>query len=148
MKPITRWVLIAVAGIVLLLLPTVVRELRRPNALPAPAVTAQPYAPPVVATPQLAVTPIPTPTPVRSEAVAALPTGQLRRGPVVVDLAHYSLIDRTKFQPLAAALAQHGLDLQLLAAHRRHHPTSRKSPTSPTCRPTWPSSLAMPAGSS
>ena len=72
----------------------------------------QPYAPPDVATPQLAVTPIPTTTPVRSEAVAALPTGQLRRGPVVVDLAHYSLIDRAKFQPLAAALAQHGLDLR------------------------------------
>ncbi len=112
MKPVTRWILIAVAGVVLLLLPTVTRDLRRPNVLPLPAATSKAYVPPDVPTPQLAVTPIPTATPVRIDAAAHLPTADLPRGPIVVDLAHYSRIDRARFQPLAAALAQYGLDLR------------------------------------
>ena len=112
MKPVTRWILIAVAGLVLLLLPTVTRDLRRPNVLPLPAATTAAYVPPDVPTPQLAVTPIPTATPVRIDAAAQLPTDELPRGPIVVDLAHYSRIDRARFQPLAAALAQYGLDLR------------------------------------
>ena len=112
MKPTTRWILIAVGGLVLLLLPTVTRDLRRPNVLPLPAATTKAYVPPDVPTPQLAVTPIPTATPARIEAAAQLPTDELPRGPIVVDLAHYSQIDRARFQPLAAALAQHGLDLR------------------------------------
>ena len=48
----------------------------------------------------------------RIDAAAQLPTDELPRGPIVVDLAHYSRIDRARFQPLAAALAQHGLDLR------------------------------------
>ena len=112
MKPVTRWIIIAVAGVVLLLLPSVTRDLRRPNVLPLPAATTKAYVPPDVPTPQLAVTPIPTATPVRIDAAAQLPTDELPRGPIVVDLAHYSGIDRARFQPLAAALAQHGLDLR------------------------------------
>ena len=63
MKPVTRWILVAVAGVVLLLLPTLTRDLRRPNGLPLPAATTKAYVPPDVPTPQLAVTPIPTATP-------------------------------------------------------------------------------------
>ncbi len=112
MKPVTRWILIAAAGLVLLLLPMVVRDLRRPNVLPLPAAAPQAYVPPEVPTPQLAVTPIPTATPARSDAVAQTPADELSRGPIVVDLAHYSRLDRARFQPLAAALAQRGLDLR------------------------------------
>ena len=117
MKSTTRWVLILIAGLVLLLLPTAVSLVREQRAA-APAVNpaavnpAGGYTPPAIATPALAATPIPTATPRESREVIALPTAPLQAGPVVVDLAHYSLIERAKFQPLAAALAAQGLDLR------------------------------------
>ena len=110
-----RWALILVAGLVLLALPTLVRLVRE-GGTPPPAGAPAGYTPPAIATPALGATPIPTNTPRRSEEIGALPgmlsNAQLPRGSVVVDLAHYSLIDRARFQPLAAALAQKGVDLR------------------------------------
>jgi len=105
MKPITRWVLIVVAGLVLLALPTIARVYWQGYNL-------RPYQPPAIATAAIAATPIPTPTPAGIPSPVPLLQSELKRGPIVVDLAHYSLIDRNKFQPLAAALATRGLDLQ------------------------------------
>ncbi len=111
MKQTPRWVLIAAAGLILLLLPTLIRMLREQGQAPLPAAAAA-YTPPAVATPALAVTPIPTATPIQIAAAAGLPDAQLARGPVVVDLAHFSLIERAKFQPLTSALAEYSLDLR------------------------------------
>lgn len=112
MKSNTRWALILVAGLLLLILPSGLRMVRDRGAAPAPAASEGQYTPPAIATPALAATPVPTATPRRLEGSAALPAEPLRRGPVVVDLAHYTLIERARFQPLAAALAPYGLDLR------------------------------------
>ena len=98
MKPITRWILIAVAGLVLLVLPSGVRIYWQ-------GYNVRPYQPPAIAKADIAATPIPTPTAMDMPTPAPLPQPELRRGPVVVDLAHYALVDRNKFQPLASALA-------------------------------------------
>jgi hypothetical protein len=60
----------------------------------------------------VAATPIPTATPVSVNPPAAVATAAIRRGPVVVDLAHYAMLERNRFQPLAAALAAQGIDLR------------------------------------
>ena len=70
------------------------------------------YQSPVFTTAAIAATPIPTPTPMVMPTGAPAPENELKRGPVVVDLAHFSLIERDKFQPLAAALASYGVDLR------------------------------------
>lgn len=105
MKQSTRWILIAVAGLLLLFGPTALRYLQR--SAPATA-----YAPPDIPTAAIAATPIPTATPMPLVVTAAAPTAAMKRGPVVVDLAHYSVVDRNRFQPMASALAEHGLDLR------------------------------------
>lgn len=105
MKPTTRWLLIVIAGLQLLAAPALVRTFGL-------GYTQRTYQPPSIATANLAATPIPTPTPVAQAAPVPLPDNELRRGPVVVDLAHASLIDRDRFQPLAAAIAMRGLDLR------------------------------------
>lgn len=106
MKPGVRWLLVTIIGLLLLVGPSILRYLQ---ASPQPAA----YTPPDIPTAAVAVTPIPTATPI---AVVAPPTAEttaaLRRGPVVVDLAHYTRLQRNRFQPLAAALATHGIDLR------------------------------------
>jgi len=106
MKPGARWLLVAIIGLLLLVGPSILRYLQ---ASPQPAA----YTPPDIPTAAVAATPIPTATPI---AVLAPPTAEttaaLRRGPVVVDLAHYTMLQRNRFQPLAAALATHGIDLR------------------------------------
>ena len=106
MKPGVRWLLVTIIGLLLLVGPSILRYLQ---ASPQPAA----YTPPDIPTAAVAATPIPTATPI---AVVAPPTAEttaaLRRGPVVVDLAHYTRLQRNRFQPLAAALATHGIDLR------------------------------------
>lgn len=104
MKPSTRWLLIAVAGLLLLLAPSIFRYLQA--GAPAGA-----YTPPAIPTAAIAATPIPTATPADAHQVVVEPA-LLRRGPVIVDLAHYSTLERNRFQPLAAALAAHSIDLR------------------------------------
>ncbi len=70
---------------------------------------ASTYQPPQADLPDLAVTAIPTtaPAPVTPEASSA----QFGPGSVVVDLAHFSDVGPTRFQPLAGYLAAYGVDL-------------------------------------
>jgi hypothetical protein len=105
MKPTTRWLLIVIAGLLLLAAPALVRTFGL-------GYNQRTYQAPSIAGANLAATPIPTPTPVAQASPVPLPDNELRRGPVVVDLAHVSLIDRDRFQPLAAAIAIRGLDLR------------------------------------
>lgn len=104
MKPSTRWLLVAVAGLLLLLGPSIARYLQ--TGAPAGA-----YTPPAIPTAAIAATPIPTATPADAHQVMVEPA-LLRRGPVIVDLAHYSTLERNRFQPLAAALAAQSIDLR------------------------------------
>lgn len=106
MKPVVRWAIVAVVGVLLLVSPTLLRLLQHNPGQP------NTYTSPSVPTPAIAVTPVPTPTPIQLVAEASLPDNETLLGPVVVDLAHYSLVERDKFQPLAAALAAHGVDLR------------------------------------
>jgi len=105
MKQSTRWFLIALVGLLLLVGPTVLR-FTQSSAPPAG------YTPPAIATAEIAVTPIPTATPAQLKAAAVPATNPVKRGPVVVDLAHYSAVERNRFQPMASALAAAGVDLR------------------------------------
>lgn len=109
MKPQVRWAIVLIAGLVLLVLPSAIRLLQ-PQTRNAGTYVAPTNAPAVNAA-----TPIPTHTPVALPSPAATllaSAAQPLRGAVIVDLAHYSQIDRNRFQPLAAALSQYGLDLR------------------------------------
>ena len=104
MKPIIRWLIIAGAALTLLAAPAVVREWGL-------GYNQRSYQPPVVPTAAIAATPQPTLTPVAVAPEPEPPQNELKRGPVVVDLAHFSPVESSRFQPLAAALAGRGLDL-------------------------------------
>ncbi|MFM7582280.1 MAG: hypothetical protein ACKO9F_06130 [Caldilinea sp.] len=95
--------LIWAAGLLLLFGPTSLRSLQ-PEPSPA-------YTPPAIATAALAATPVPT---VTAAALADQPVepATARPGPVVVDLAHYSDLERDRFHALAGSLAARGIDLR------------------------------------
>jgi len=105
MRQSRRWLLIWAAGLLLLFGPTSLRSLQ-PEPSPA-------YTPPAIATAALAATPVPT---VTAAALAAQPVelagATTRPGPVVVDLAHYSNLERDRFHALASSLAVRGMDLR------------------------------------
>ncbi|MFZ4848621.1 MAG: hypothetical protein ACOYL7_05760 [Caldilinea sp.] len=105
MRQSRRWLLIWAAGLLLLFGPTSLRSLQ-PE--PGPA-----YTPPAIATAALAATPVPT---VTAAPLAAQPVepavAMARPGPVVVDLAHYSDLERDRFHALAGSLAARGIDLR------------------------------------
>lgn len=105
MKRDTRWFLIIVIGLLLLIAPSAVRFLLYSSAPTA-------YTPPAIPTAAIAATPIPTMTAVAVAESPVAPAPPVKRGPVVVDLAHYSAINRDRFQPLASALAAQGVDLR------------------------------------
>ncbi|MFO7632620.1 MAG: hypothetical protein R6W76_08785, partial [Caldilinea sp.] len=105
MKQSTRWFLIAIAGLLLLIGPSIFRYLDRSAPLAA-------YAPPTIPTAAVAAAPIPTATSMPLAAVPDVPEMPIKRGPVVVDLAHFSAIERDRFQPMAGALAAQGVDLR------------------------------------
>ena len=68
------------------------------------------YEPPAPVQPQAVATTQPTALPVALVSRPAAVDDDLR-GPVVVDLAHFSFVNRDRFQPLASALAANGVDL-------------------------------------
>jgi hypothetical protein len=68
------------------------------------------YEPPAPVQPQAAATAQPTAVPLALVSHPAAVADDLR-GPVVVDLAHFSFVNRDRFQPLASALAANGVDL-------------------------------------
>jgi len=105
MRRNTFWILVAVAGLLFVTGPMLWRYLQQST----PQAT---YTPPTVPTAAVAATPIPTATPIPVGQVNVPADTELRRGPVIVDLAHYSAVERNRFQPLASALAEHGLDLR------------------------------------
>jgi hypothetical protein len=99
-----RWFLIIV-GLLLLIAPSAIRFFLYSSAPTT-------YTPPAIPTAAIAATPIPTITSVAVAELPAVPELPVRRGPVVVDLAHYSAINRDRFQLLASALAAQGVDLR------------------------------------
>ncbi|MBO9392743.1 hypothetical protein [Caldilinea sp.] len=99
------WLLTFIVGLLLLIGPIAWRYTwSRPPA--------DSYTPPEIPTAAIAATPIPTSTPAPVPVAGELPEMPVKRGPVVVDLAHYSAIRRDRFQPLAGALAERGVDLR------------------------------------
>ncbi len=105
MKRDTRWFLIIVIGLLLLIAPSAARFILYSSAPTT-------YTPPAIPTAAIAATPIPTMTAMAVAKLPAAPELPVKRGPVVVDLAHYSAINRDRFQPLASALAAQGVDLR------------------------------------
>ena len=73
----------------------------------------RPYIPPSIAAFKIAATPAPTATPFAVNQTTSAALSPLRRGPVVVDLAHFSRLNPSSFQPLEAALASQGIGLRL-----------------------------------
>ncbi len=71
------------------------------------------YTPPAIDTFTIAATPAPTATPVALNQTTGMATEPLRRGPIVVDLAHFNRVNPSSFQPLEAALATQGVGLRL-----------------------------------
>jgi hypothetical protein len=71
-----------------------------------------PYEPPDAQLPELAATPIPSSTPAPAPLDRPPQPLDAERGHVVVDLAHFSALGPTQFQPLANHLADHGLELR------------------------------------
>ncbi len=100
-----RRFVILVLGLLLLAAPTLVRE----NYW---QYNDRPYTPPTVPDLAVAATPVPTPTAVPLAEVAFEAVGELRAGPVVVDLAHSNFLDPSGMQPLADALADQGIGLR------------------------------------
>ncbi|MCX6046303.1 MAG: hypothetical protein NT075_14420 [Chloroflexi bacterium] len=71
------------------------------------------YTPPAIDAFTIAATPAPTATPVALDQTTGMATAPLRRGPIVVDLAHFNRVNPSSFQPLEAALAAQGVGLRL-----------------------------------
>lgn len=100
-----RLAIIGAIGIVLLIFPTLFRTSLFQHQ-------GQSYVPPPTDEFTTAATPIPTSTALSQLIPVAEIDGELKPGPVVVDLAHFNRIDRSKFQPLASALAQRGVGMR------------------------------------
>ncbi|MEM7133295.1 MAG: hypothetical protein AAF702_43755 [Chloroflexota bacterium] len=100
-----RLTLIGIAGLVLLVLPTLIRAnlYYRQNIA---------YVPPPTDDFTTAATPIPTSTSLAQMISTSNVQGDMKPRPVLVDLAHFNRLDRTKFQPLASALAQRGVGMR------------------------------------
>ena len=100
-----RLVVVIIVGILLLGMPLAVR-----TALVE--FGGSHYQSPTTGILDLAATPEPTLTAAAAPLDVAAPAGELRAGPVVVDLAHFNLVSPGQFQPLAARLATQGLGLR------------------------------------
>ncbi|PWH19789.1 MAG: hypothetical protein DDG58_04190 [Ardenticatenia bacterium] len=100
-----RWLLILLLGILLLVLPFAVHS----------ALTnwrTSPYRLAITGQIELAATPEPTPTAVPAPREPSAPVTHLRRGFVVVDLAHFNMVSPSQFQALSAQLAARGVALR------------------------------------
>ncbi len=105
MNSVSRSSLVIALGILLLALPFVVR-----SALTEWRTSS--YRPVVSGQVELAATPEPTPTAVQAPREPSAPVTHLRRGAVVVDLAHFNMVSPSQFQALSAQLAAHGIALR------------------------------------
>lgn len=100
-----RRFLILLLGLALLAVPTVVRDWGMHY-------NERSYTPPDVPELNLAATPAPTATPQAVGDPQFANDDMLRRGPVIVDFAHFSFLNPANLQPLADALADRGLGLR------------------------------------
>ena len=107
-EKITRRVLFLLSGLLLLIAPILVRTYFAPSEAPLDLA----YTAPDVPAFDGAATPEPTWTAETLAQPVALADDLLRRGPIVVDLAHFNRVDRAKFQPLADDLARRGIGLR------------------------------------
>ncbi|MCE7981978.1 MAG: hypothetical protein DYG89_12350 [Caldilinea sp. CFX5] len=105
-----RRLLIFLLGLALLALPTLARDWGY-NDWRWQTIASN-YAPPEVPDLSFAATPMPTPTPLPVNDPSLTDDGELRRGSVVVDFAHFSFLNPGNLQPLADALADRGLGLR------------------------------------
>lgn len=105
MSAFTRRLAFLLIGLLLLIAPTIFRSLYY-------GADERNYVPPIVPEQNTAATPLPTNAPVPIAQYELKLDQLLRPGPVVVDLAHFNRIDRTKFQPLAASLARRGVGMR------------------------------------
>ncbi|MFN8492809.1 MAG: DUF4350 domain-containing protein [Caldilineaceae bacterium] len=70
------------------------------------------YTPPKIDGFNIAATPAPTMTPAAFQQTSSQAAQALRRGPIVVDLAHFNRLNPSNFQPLQSALAEQGIGLR------------------------------------
>ncbi len=105
MNSTTRILLWLIGGLLLFLAPWFIRAIVLDYDQRA-------YVPPDVPTASMAATPAPTPTSFALDAPVAVAEAPFRSGPVVVDLAHLNRLNRSSFQPLAAALADRNVGLR------------------------------------
>lgn len=105
-----RRLVIFLLGLALLALPTLTRDWGYNDWRWQPIESN--YTPPEVPDLSFAATPMPTPTPLPVNDPAVTDDDALRRGPVVVDFAHFSFLNPGHLQPLADALADRGLGLR------------------------------------
>jgi len=97
--------LVIALGILLLVLPFVVRSVLTEWRTSS-------YHPAASGQVELAATPEPTPTAAPAPREPEAPATYLRRGPVVVDLAHFNMVSPSQFQALSAQLAARGIALR------------------------------------
>lgn len=100
-----RRFLMLVLGLSLIVLPVVVRDMGW-------GYNERAYTPPDVPELSFAATPAPTPTAIPVTEGIRTAAAELRRGPVVVDFAHFSFLNPANLQPLADALADRGLGVR------------------------------------
>ncbi len=105
-----RRLLIFLLGLALLALPTLARDWGYNDWRWQPIESS--YTAPEVPEISFAATPMPTATPLPVNDPALTDDDELRRGPVVVDFAHFSFLNPGHLQPLADALADRGLGLR------------------------------------
>ena len=102
MKRFFRRLLILIIGLLCLVVPFYLRS----TIL---GYNQRSYKPPAIDAFTIAATPAPTPTAVAMNQPSSQSTQALRRGPVVIDLAHFNRLNPSSFQPLQAALAAQGI---------------------------------------
>jgi len=105
MSSVRRSFIIILLGILLIALPFVVR-------IALVEWRTSPYRPTEAGRADLAATPEPTPTAVPAPQEPVAIASYLRRGPVVVDLAHFNMVSPSQFQALSAQLAARGIALR------------------------------------
>ncbi len=105
MRLLFQRLIVAAVGLVLLLTPWFVRTV-------VWGYNNRPYPVGQVPLTSVAATPVPTAAAMPLVAEALLASQDMRPGPVVVDMAHGNRLNRSQFEPLAAALARRGLGMR------------------------------------
>lgn len=105
MRPLFQRLIVVAVGLVLLLAPWFVRTV-------VWGYNNRPYPVGQVPLTSVAATPVPTATAMPLVADSLFASQDMRPGPVIVDMAHGNRLNRSRFEPLAAALARRGLGMR------------------------------------